>query len=963
MDGLKLLHIADPDLAETVHAGLDQKKFPIDPEITTCLVQQTIWGLSLEASFGKAVAAGYLDLIGNIEKIQILKYHKLVQKAGKRGPTLGKIMATSLVPVLIHGNPLFLDRFLHIADIMQKKGVHILVSPFDILDTILDKGDLKSGRAYLDLLCDTFSLELTSNQCRYYANLLPKAVLSFSSKNRAWQINQLRQIIKKAIDLADAFLEGMDRRLYLLSETALDKFVSRGLTRVPAGLTHKSMHPPDHAHEKSIRQCKKYLSLSSKLGMETFLELQLTVPISQMKNRLNQYISARTGIGITVRPQSLLPNPAFKTLFDKTVVCSDGQFIYLPDEIGRFQTKTENEALYKCLVRFESANYEFGTFDFDLEKTVEKCGLQDLLPDLEKEQKDDMSDLECFLHLVSRIMYRSTEYPTNPSPGKELAFRFALDLFTLFEHGRIRTLINRHYPGMIRSYLPVLQKEAMRLRHQNQGTSPVFFLYLHIALDMPQTGYFSKHKQMGQTLQHLADLFENRIKKDDRVETCGELVFKAFQEIKALFKANSLKEPSDLPFPSLLTPFHRGFRPDLYVRTFQEDEYKARIIKIKLQKIGIRIYKSDIRNRLRLNRGTISIEDIKELIIYTDTKYQKKSFKPDCVKIDLSEIDFSMLAKAGLSMDDFFNASMLSPTPDTPYTAYRYKEWDCFIGDYLNDHVRVLDKTVSCSDNDFYAQTLSRHTGLIRRLRYAFELLKPEGLTLLRPWREGDDFDYRALLDFGIDKKAGRMPSDRLFIKRLKNERDVAVLLLVDLSRSTSNTVKGSAATVLDIEKEAIVLFCEALEVVGDTFAIAGFSGTGRFGVDYFRIKKFEESITPSVKMRINAMAPQRSTRMGAAIRHAGCQLEKMNAKVRLLMIMGDGFPNDVDYKQNYAIEDTRRSILEVRSKNIHVKAITVNIATDPKLDRIYGYTHHNVLSDIRELPDKLLLIYQTLTG
>jgi nitric oxide reductase NorD protein len=227
---------------------------------------------------------------------------------------------------------------------------------------------------------------------------------------------------------------------------------------------------------------------------------------------------------------------------------------------------------------------------------------------------------------------------------------------------------------------------------------------------------------------------------------------------------------------------------------------------------------------------------------------------------------------------------------------------------------------------------------------------------------EGDAFDYRALLDFAIDKKAGKIPSDRLYIKHIKQTRDVAAVLLVDLSRSTANTVYNSEATILHVEKEAIVLFCEALQVVGDVFAVAGFSSTGRLGVDYFKIKDFEENMDDAVKRRIDALSPQRNTRLGAAIRHAACQLEAVPSKVRLLIVLSDGFPNDADYKHQYAIEDTKKSILEARSKNIFTHAITINFAGDPKLDDLYGNVHHNVISDVRELPDKLLRIYGSLT-
>ena len=372
-----------------------------------------------------------------------------------------------------------------------------------------------------------------------------------------------------------------------------------------------------------------------------------------------------------------------------------------------------------------------------------------------------------------------------------------------------------------------------------------------------------------------------------------------------------------------------------------------------LAKKGYKVYKSDVRRKLIANKGMISHEDIKSILLNSQ-KIENTNMSKYDISIDLSWLDLSQ----------FLNSRTLVPliNDDGNGSVYWYKEWDCNLNDYLSFHVRVLDKSLPEVSDDFYSNTIMQHQGLVQNIRYAFELLKPEGLIRLRQWVEGDEFDYRALLDFAIDKKVGKIPSDRLYIKHIKQTRDVAVLLLVDLSRSTSNTVYNSKVTILSVEKEAIVLFCEALQVVGDAFAIAGFSSTGPLGVDYLRIKDFEENLDDRVKKRINAMAPQRNTRMGAAIRHASTQLENISSKVRLLIILSDGFPNDIDYKHKYAIEDTRKAILEARSKNIFTHAITVHYTGDAKLDNLYGNIHHNVISDVRELPDKLLRIYSSLT-
>jgi nitric oxide reductase activation protein len=300
--------------------------------------------------------------------------------------------------------------------------------------------------------------------------------------------------------------------------------------------------------------------------------------------------------------------------------------------------------------------------------------------------------------------------------------------------------------------------------------------------------------------------------------------------------------------------------------------------------------------------------------------------------------------------------------PEAGADAFRYREWDWCLADYLPDRTRVLERRIEHSDDEFYEQTLNRFDGLAKRIRYAFELLRPEELAILRQWREGDAFDYRALLDYALDRKAGLMPSDRLFIKRMKRIRDVAVVLLVDLSRSTANAVNGSGMRVLDVEKQAIVLLCEALNVIGDRFAIAGFSGTGPLGVDYYRIKDLEEPFGGGVKGRIGAMAPQRSTRMGAAIRHATARLAPVQARVRLIVVLGDGFPNDLEYKGTYAVEDTRRAVMEARAEAIHVKGITVNVSDSRRLERLYGPTHHTLIGDVRDLPDRLVRVYSALT-
>ena len=929
-DALEPLALVDPNIAERVRAVLEQKEPTVSDQPIKLLVEETLWGLSLEISFGRTLAFSFADLIGRASPQQIKCYRSLVRKFGKQGPTLGRIMAEHLVPVLKHGDARFLKRFLQTLDIMQIKGTYTLPDPLKALSELLNKKDIESASVYIDLLGEAFAGDMSYVQSQHFAHILPKAVLALSPSKRVWQMEQLRRIITADFHLADAFLDGLEKGLYLLSKDALDRFVSLALDKLG--------HNPKLA--------AKFISLESKLGIDTYSDLQVTVPLSEVQNQLNGYLCARTGLSISVRPLSSLSRSSTTDNNEKFFVCSDGKFIYLPDEIGEFNQKSENIKLYKCLVRLEAGLYEFNTFDFDLEKAVERCpGIGALTArDLgfdsrgnlksKIQSRENLSDMERF-------------FSAFPVPA------LAMDLFTIFEHGRTRVLLSRQYPGLIRQTMPMLRDNAARILKENQPVGSLFLMYLWIALGISVNENFEGTGGIKRPAENMIDLFNRKVKKDPSVEICAELVNETYPDIERRLNPHEGSQNYLEFYESMPIPFGRRLRPDLFFSTYRNFEQIAAKLKGQLDNKKLKVYKSDIRRELIAKNGAVSHGDIKS-IIRCDQNAGRSGLRQSETLVDLSWLDLAQLL-GGTAVTPLINDDVAGPV-------FWYKEWDCNLHDYLSAHVRVLDRFIPEFEGDFYTRTLKQHQGLVESIRYAFELLKPEGLIRLRQWVEGDEFDYRALLDFAMDKKAGKTPSDKLYIKRLKQTRDVAVLLLVDLSRSTSHTIYNSKATILDVEKEAIVLFCEALQVVGDAFAIAGFSSTSRLGVDYMRIKDFEENMNDRVKSRINAMAPQRNTRMGAAIRHGYRQLEKTASKIRLLIILGDGFPNDVDYKHHYAIEDTRKAIFEGRSKNIFTHAITVHFAGDPKLDDLYGNVHHNVISDVRELPDKLLRIYSRLT-
>lgn len=921
---LTRLAIAEPDLAREVEAILDTAATPVHGNDLALLVNDTLWALSQEIAFGRAVGLGYARLLAG-QNPGIKTFQAIVRKAGKNGPTIGKIMATHLVPVLMSGDEDLLDGFMTACHVMRRKGTYTLKGPLEGLSRLLEAGDVPGGRVYLELLCHAYDRELSYQQSLQMTYTLPRAVGDMPPLKRVWQMSAFSRIIQIDMSAAECFSTGLKKGLHLLHEKALDRFVSIGLERY------------DRNKERGCR----FLSLESRISLETCRTMQVAVPFSQIQPKLSRYVRTRTG-----QPIAILANGAFcasdKPGETSTMrVFSDEQAIYLPQEIDVFSVRKHNQDLYKSLAKLESAQIEFGTYDFDAEKALEGAGVF-LETEDETEHKRSMlfsitgnSELERFLHLF--------DCP-----------QLAADLFLIYEHRRINWCLMQQYPGIVKQTLPVMQQEMLQICQEVRERHLLNFLYAGIALGMPLEARADTERQILTVTRKLRDMVETEIKRNPAVETCGRLLFLTYEPVVRALAGETLFRSDQGGGRVLNVPFGRGFKPDFRFHLDAQMDRVAVSIQSKLHEKGLSVYRMDVRKKLAENDGILFPGDIQRLIVDWQSHCESEQALSSGKQIDLSWIDLSDVCGA------FQESDVLETNPYANFISYH--EWDCHLGDYLADHVRVTDRRIGGVDGDFYSATLDRYHGLVQHMRRAFEQLKPEGLSIMRPWIEGDQFDYRALLDFAVDRKTGRMPSDRLYIKRDKRQRDVAVLVLVDLSKSTANRASGSSSRILDIEKEAVVLLAEALDVAGDQFAVAGFSGTGRFGVDYLRIKDFSDGLDDGVHRRINAVAPMRSTRMGAAIRHATQVLEKIPARVRLLLTLTDGFPNDVGYKQGYAVADTRKAVFEAYAKHIFFKAIVVNMAGDPNLDALYGKFQHSLISDIKELPDKLLRIYGAMT-
>ena len=286
-----------------------------------------------------------------------------------------------------------------------------------------------------------------------------------------------------------------------------------------------------------------------------------------------------------------------------------------------------------------------------------------------------------------------------------------------------------------------------------------------------------------------------------------------------------------------------------------------------------------------------------------------------------------------------------------------YDEWDFRRRDYRKDWCVLFESEVQPGDARFVAGVRARYAGQIAQLRRRFEALRGED-RLLRRQHEGEDIDFDAAVEAYADRASGIEASERLFVQRRRCERNIAVMFMVDMSGSTKGWINAC-------EREALVLLCEALEALGDRYAIYGFSGWTRKRCDIYRIKTFGEHYGDAVRARIAGVEPRDYTRMGVAIRHLTGILNEVEAKTRILFTLSDGKPDDFHdgYRGDYGIEDTRQALIEARRSGVHPFCLTIDEEARDYLPHMYGPASWVLIDDAGQLPLKTADVYRRLTS
>lgn len=695
--------------------------------------------------------------------------------------------------------------------------------------------------------------------------------------------------------------------------------------------------------EYSADGARAYFSLETKKALESVQKAMSAVPLRQIARSLKLFAQGLCGSEVQIQSLPTLVGGSANTL-PRPTVGSDGRTIMLPAILQVYPTRERNVRLYTIMTAHEAGHLEFGTYDLPLER------LRDLIGAVcARYGRQDAQAIETLADLFERY----------PQPG------LMRDLWTVLEDARVEHRLRHDYPGL-RDDLAAFAREAVRTRSWLHGlTIRELVVDTLLLLTTSEPGTVRVSESIQEVVERIWARCQTILTPVATAEDVVRLADQIYVELEHLPEAELPAFPEQEPAPEL----DQGAGPP--ASEAMSGQYRP---------VTNWAYRGDMNPELVRSRGA---EDWDQTAADSDERmaglgssgtepprqlHPSRSM-PDASRQgqasgllsgERSERESSSLIEEWLALEEVGRQERV-PEPLSG-TATVYDEWDGRIQDYRTGWCRVVERPASEGGAEFVDGILAEHGAEIRLLRRYFESLRPTGLRRLLGQLDGEELDLDAAIVRAVDRLAGVDPSDRIYARRQKREREVAAAFLVDLSGSTSRQIDSSGRCVIDVEKEGLVLLCEALEAIGDQYAVYGYSGQGRRQVDFLVFKEFDEP-GRRVAYRLGSIAAMQQNRDGAAIRHATRKLLKRDARVRLLVLLSDGRPLDDGYADEYSLEDTKMALREARMRGIEPFCITVDRTADDYLKRMYGEVRYLVIDQVGALPERLPRIYHRLTA
>lgn len=641
--------------------------------------------------------------------------------------------------------------------------------------------------------------------------------------------------------------------------------------------------------------------------------------------------------------------------------------IRLPDRINRFPLSSSNFLWYKVALTHRAAHYEGGTFDFRLFAPARH--FSSLRPPSPRElnRHESESELETYFNLFAQR-------------------QLAVEIFTIMEDLRLDEWAKRRYPGLRAGYESI-QRTAMHDRPTLVGLRPrdaLAELMVRISLGWKQPTQPRQRLRLPQLLHEpacqLLKVMAPLTHREARVEDSAEAAMRAYSLLVGIPNLEADYGPA-LPVDAARPILDRQW-PTVWPEPEQIRLEGDEVLAITITPVA---YRDQLGSRYANYRGAGPLD---QQAIYRFTQADEPASESARNLSDDAERPKPPDEPMEHDCHDHFGEDEIHLHPGELHSheafSFVYPEWDHVARAYKRNWCCVKESRIDPVPSPrYFDETLRAYGRLQPHIQRQFERIEREGMRKVRRMADGDELDLDAAIESLVDRQAGLQPSDRVYTARQKMARDVAVAFLIDKSSSTAEHVEPAAGasvapclhgrnyrTILDLEKEATALLMASLERLGDTYGIYFFSGSGREDVKYHVLKDFDERLSDRVAARIDNVKPLHTTRMGPAIRHTTRKLRGQEARTKLMVLISDGRPFDLDYGQqygedaevDYAINDTRQAIDEARRAGVLPYVLTIDPAGNDYLRAMCDGIDYEVLGDIHQLPARLLSLYRTLT-
>jgi hypothetical protein len=747
-----------------------------------------------------------------------------------------------------------------------------------------------------------------------FLKLTPKVLATLSVTQR-----------KRAPERVNAVLDVVEELAWHNVYIALECFKSSPKALATASLDQFQSWAREGAemHRRDRRKAQAYYALESKTSQDSLRGARDGIALESVAHLLRLYVEGLTGREMVIAPLGSIPEES---------KINDGHTIQLPSVVAEFGSPQDDFKLYKVLAAHASGQVEFGTRAMgtteirsalrEIDSYFEEKERRKLAEGLNESEYIQYSNVE---HLGLRTrrdlepeVFDIADYKTVLSrfPNPLLATR----IFTTLENGRIDWRLRNIYRG-IRRDLDFVRSRLIERRPpiaELTVEQAVYEMLFQITLcggvidEMARRAY-------AEVINQFERIVAEYLRRDEA--TVGDTLMATYR-VYELLDGRKNEQQSE-----------KGAEEDQQEN--DEDENEDRQDNADQQQ--------------------------------SRTQQQRR---PELFNQWSQAVDETMPSDSEL-LNELMNAETSEQELQEGDEVFFYDEWDRELGDHRAKWCRVIQRENRRGHRDFVEQVRARYSGVISSIRHQFQMLKPESLRKVKGELDGEDYDLQAVIDHYVDKKTTGRPSDRLYIRRVRRERDVAVSFLLDMSSSTARTITRHpnqpytrpGQKIIDIEKQGLVLMSEALEAVGDAYSISGFTSEGRRNVKYFTIKRFGEKYSPEVEKRIGGITYHNNTRLGAAIRHAAAELERQDARTKLLIVLSDGRPYDHDYGDSrYAREDTKIALRQTKVYGITPFCITIDRESEAELKDLYGEIGYTIIDDVMSLPERLPGIYRRLT-